>query len=169
MTPGVITRGPIPFPKMNAVAITPPAEFVSSTAPLRSPGAIGLKTTFTVQLPPLVGLVHVLPLPNWKSRFGVPWVSTSGAPRVPPLPRLNVTAVCAVAVPTATLPRAVAAAGGVAVCAQIEMELKASTITIAVPSLATNVNPCEPKTPNTGEMNRASKRDRSGLEESGYP
>ena len=51
---------------------------------MRNPGASGAKVTFTEQeLPAVTVPVQVLPLLNWKSRLGAPWVRTVGlAPKV---------------------------------------------------------------------------------------
>ena len=56
----------------------------SWTAPMRNPGASGVKLTFTVQeFPAVIVPVQVLPLLRVKSRLGAPWVTTVGfAPNV---------------------------------------------------------------------------------------
>jgi hypothetical protein len=96
--------GPVPVPLMYAVARMVPLEFLRMTAPLRSPGAWGVKATLTVQVAPAATApLHVLPVPSLKSRPAEPCVSTfvfASAGSVPAVPMVKYTVVCAAAVPT---------------------------------------------------------------------
>jgi hypothetical protein len=71
------------MPKTGVVANRLPPLSKRLTAPMRSPGASGVKLTFTVhENPSAIVPVHVPPVPSEKSRPLMPCVTTCVAPIV---------------------------------------------------------------------------------------